>query len=68
MPLVELHYKGRLLPLSAYIRLGWKILTMINTLAYYRTKIITAVKRFAALTQSRFSAQAVACTIKVLRS
>jgi hypothetical protein len=54
--------------LSGDIRLGRKILTMINTLAYYRTKMITAVKRFAALTPSRFSAQAVACTIKLLRS
>ncbi len=39
------------------IKLGWKCLSVINTLAYYATKLITAVKAFV------FIAQASCCLI-----
>jgi hypothetical protein len=34
------------LALSANIRLGWKLMEVANTLAYYDTATITAVKSF----------------------
>jgi hypothetical protein len=37
---------GRLLPLLANIRLGWKSMTNPNTLAYYDRATITDVKSF----------------------
>ncbi len=40
----ELHCKGRLLALPSIIRLGLKWLTVTNTLTYYSTELITAVK------------------------
>ncbi len=41
-----LHSKGRVLALPTNISLGWKWLTLTNTLAYYATEFITAVKSF----------------------
>jgi hypothetical protein len=40
------HSNGRLLALPAYIKLGWKWLTGANTLAYYDSAIIKAIKCF----------------------
>jgi hypothetical protein len=37
---------GRLVALPANIRLGWKWLTVINTLVYYGPNFITVVKNF----------------------
>ncbi len=37
---------GSLLVLPTTTRLGWKSMQVANTLAYYDTAIITAVKRF----------------------
>ena len=37
---------GRLLDLPSNIRLGWKWIEVANTLAYYKTTTITAVKGF----------------------
>jgi hypothetical protein len=34
------------LALPANIRLGWKYLTVTNTLAYYGTELITTIKSF----------------------
>jgi hypothetical protein len=39
------HTVSRLV-LHTNIRLGWKSMQLANTLAYYNTAIITAVKRF----------------------
>ncbi len=44
--LTKLHSNGRLLSLPANIRLGWKSMQVANTLAYYYTTLITAVKSF----------------------
>jgi len=44
--LAGLQSNGRLLTLPTNIRQGWKGLSMINTLTYYNTKFITAVKSF----------------------
>ncbi len=41
---MRLHSNGRLLALPANIRLGWKSMTVSNTLTYYDTAKITAVK------------------------
>jgi hypothetical protein len=40
----------KLLVLSEHIIPTWKCLTMTNTLAYYVTELITAVKRFVSNT------------------
>jgi hypothetical protein len=39
-----LQNKSRLLALSVNIRVGWKIQEVTNNLAYFDTKLITAVK------------------------
>ncbi len=44
--LMGLHSNGRLLPLPANIRLGWKSMANSNTLAYYDRATITDVKSF----------------------
>jgi hypothetical protein len=44
--LSKLHSNGRLLALPANIRLRWKGMAVANTLAYYITATITAVKSF----------------------
>jgi hypothetical protein len=44
--LTKLHSIGRLLSLPANIRLRWKGMAVANTLAYYVTATITAVKIF----------------------
>ncbi len=41
-----LHYKGRFLVLPSNIRVGWKSLTMTNTLAYCNTEIFTQIQQF----------------------
>jgi hypothetical protein len=41
-----LHSKGRLLALPANIRLWWKGMTVANTLAYSKIKIINLVEPF----------------------
>jgi hypothetical protein len=43
-----LHSNGRLLAVSANIRLGRKCLTLANILAYYDAAIVTAIKSFIA--------------------
>jgi hypothetical protein len=45
-PLLELHYNCSLLALPTKIRLGWKRMEVVNTLAYYDTATLTVVKRF----------------------
>jgi hypothetical protein len=42
----KVFYSGSLLVLPINIRLGWKLMQVANTLAYYDTAIITAVKSF----------------------
>jgi hypothetical protein len=54
-PLIELHINSRLEALPIKIRLGWKSMPVANTLAYYGTETITAIK------------YSVACTIKLFR-
>jgi hypothetical protein len=39
-------HSGSLLVLPTDIRLGWKSMQVVNTLAYYNTTIIAAVKSF----------------------
>ncbi len=39
-------HSGSLLVMPTNIRLGWKSVQVANTLAYYDTAIITAVKSF----------------------
>jgi hypothetical protein len=56
--LAGLHSKGRLLALPTNIKLGWKSLTVTNTLAYFITELVTAVKYFIVQTP-------VACTVKL---
>jgi hypothetical protein len=41
-----LHCNGRLIVLPANIRLGWKLMEVANTQAYYDMATITAVKSF----------------------
>jgi hypothetical protein len=41
-----LHPNGRIIALPANIRLGRKLMAVSNTLAYYDTATITAVKSF----------------------
>jgi hypothetical protein len=41
-----LYSKGKLVALPANTRLGWRCATMANTLAYYSTELIAAVKCF----------------------
>ena len=41
-----LNYNGKLLTLPINIGLGWKRMDVVNTLAYYDTATITAVKGF----------------------
>ncbi len=38
--------KGRRLAMPLNIRLGWNRVTVANTLAYYDTKLMSAVERF----------------------
>ncbi len=45
-PLRDFLHLGRLQPLQAILKLGWKQLTVTNVLAYGRTEIITDVKSF----------------------
>jgi hypothetical protein len=45
-PLTGLHSNIRLLALPTIIRLGWKLMEMPNTLAYYDTATIMSVKSF----------------------
>ncbi len=45
-PLVRQHSNGRLLAKPTNIRLGWKLIAMANTLAYYDMITITTVKSF----------------------
>jgi hypothetical protein len=49
-----LHYKGKLLDLPENIRLGRKLVTVSNTLAYFVVELITAFKSFIVLTQHSF--------------
>ncbi len=42
-------HSGRLLDVPSYIRLGWKWLTVTNTLAYYCTEYNVPVKSFIVL-------------------
>jgi hypothetical protein len=49
-PLQMLHFGVRLLASPRNIRLGWKGLPGINTLAYYGYLEITSVKSFIGLT------------------
>jgi hypothetical protein len=42
----KVFHSGCLLVLPTNIRLGWKSMQVANTLAYYDTAIITAVKSF----------------------
>ncbi len=44
--LTELHSNSRLLALPANIRLEWKGMAVVNTLAYYVTATIMTVKSF----------------------
>ncbi len=44
--LTKLHSNGRLLALLANITLRWKQMAVANTLAYYVTATIMAVKSF----------------------
>jgi len=44
--LSELHSNDWLLALSSNIRLGWRLLSLANTLAYYGTDFTTDVKCF----------------------
>ncbi len=41
-----LHSNGWLLALTANIKLGWKLMEVANTIAYYYMAKITAVKSF----------------------
>jgi hypothetical protein len=45
-PFKGLHSNGMLLALPPNIKLGWKCREVANTLAYYDTATITAVKTF----------------------
>ncbi len=45
---------GRLLPLHGNIRLGWKLLTVTNTLAYYDVGFITAVKGYLVISRRQW--------------
>ncbi len=40
---------GKLLDLPTNIRLGWKLMDVANTLAYYDTATMTLIKSFMAL-------------------
>jgi hypothetical protein len=42
----KVFHSGSLLVLPTNIRLGWQSIKVANTLAYYDTAIITAVKSF----------------------
>jgi hypothetical protein len=42
----KLDSTGKIAALLANIRLGWKWMPVKNTLAYYDTELITAVKKF----------------------
>jgi hypothetical protein len=42
-----LHSKGKLQALLENVSLGWKLLTVTNTLAYYDISVITGTKRYA---------------------
>ncbi len=48
-PLFRLHSTGRILEMPANIRLGWKLMEVINALAYGSTEFITSVKSFIVL-------------------
>jgi hypothetical protein len=39
-----LHSNGRLLALPTNVILGWKLMAVVNALAYYDTESITSVK------------------------
>ncbi len=45
-PFTGLQYKVWLLALPAKISLGWKLLKVTNSLAYYETKLVATVKSF----------------------
>jgi hypothetical protein len=45
-PLERLHFNGSLLAKPKNIRLGWKLVAMANTLAYYDMITITTEKSF----------------------
>jgi hypothetical protein len=56
--LAKLHSRVGSLLLLANIKLGWKSFTVTNTLAYFITELVTAVKYFIVQTS-------VACTVKL---
>ncbi len=59
MEFCKVFHSGSLLVLPSNIRLGWKSMQVANTLAYYDTAIIVAIKSFivqAALYQVTFLA------------
>jgi hypothetical protein len=60
--LTKLHSNGRLLALPANIRLRWKLMAVANTLAYYITATITAVKNF--IVQMSISERYICCSYK----
>jgi hypothetical protein len=43
-PLGELKPKGRLLPMSTNVRLGWMLLAMAKELVYSNIKLVTTIK------------------------
>jgi hypothetical protein len=45
----RLHMQGRILALTANVRLGWMCLTGANTLAYCNFELITVVKNLTRL-------------------
>jgi hypothetical protein len=51
-----LHSEGRIMALPTNARLGWEGLIVTNTLAYYCTEFVTAIKLF--ITQA-----SVSCTL-----
>jgi hypothetical protein len=52
-----LHYKGRLQALPVNIRQAQKWLNLTNTLAYYSSELITAVKSFVVQAQLKKKAK-----------
>jgi hypothetical protein len=45
-PLTGLHCNGRLLALPANIKLGWKLMAVANTPAYYHTAIMVRLGNY----------------------
>ncbi len=58
-------YKDRLPALLATITSGWKSLTATNTLAYYNTKLITAIKKFILLASGSLLSPIGNCYLKL---